>query len=156
MTCDLETKQVVVAHFLIGISRAHALELHSINVNVRDPLIEAYEDPRARGENYVPRFIRPWKERRWSYPHEDALPLDPRELLEVGWPPDLPDVPRWHYTACHSANWVEKGKTLVFEATEVSKVLAGKPDSSILLSLAEHELNLESEVTQQEQKPLNS
>jgi hypothetical protein len=150
LTCDLASKSILVAHFLIGVSQPHALDVHSISIDSRDPLFEIPVNPRYRGENYVPQMMRTWRERNWSYPHEDTLPLDPRELVEVGWPPDLPEVPRWHYTSCNGAAWAEKDKGFVFQATQVGKVLAGKQDSGVVLSLANNELNLESEVKVEE------
>jgi hypothetical protein len=146
LTCDLEARQVVVAHFLIGTSQAHALELHSITVDARDPLIEIPIDPRLWDEHYIPRMMRARTERCWYYPHEDPAPLDPRELVEVGWPPDLPEVPRWHYTNSSGADWVKTDRGAVFQATHVGKVLAGKPNSGIALSLASNEVNLFTEV----------
>jgi hypothetical protein len=146
LTCDLEAKQIVVAHFLIGVSQAHALELHSITVDARDPLIEIYGDLHAPSENSNPRTMRQRLERFWSYPHKDAAPLDPRELIPVGWPPELPEVPRWYYTGCLGAEWTQKDKGIVLQAAQVGKALAGKPELNEVLSLASNELDLRSEV----------
>ncbi|NJM40627.1 MAG: hypothetical protein HC853_07595 [Anaerolineae bacterium] len=146
LTCDWATQSVLVAHFLIGVSQAHALELHCISLDARIPLYERPVDPRAIREGYVPEMIRPHTERFWAYLHEDAAPMDPREIVGVGWPPDLPDLPRWHYTSCSGATWAEKTNDFEFQATQVDKVLAGKPDSGVTLLLANNELNLFSEV----------
>lgn len=146
LTCDIEAKQVVVAHFLIGVSQAHALELHSITVDARDPLMVIPVSLHVDPQNNPPEMMRQRLERYWRYLHEDAAPLDSREMVEVGWPPELPDVPRWHYTGCSGAEWLQKSKGFVFQATQVGKSLAGKPDSNVALLLANNELNLESEV----------
>ncbi|NJM41284.1 MAG: hypothetical protein HC853_11215 [Anaerolineae bacterium] len=149
LTCDLASRSVLVAHFLIGVSQAHALELHSITVDARDPLIEIYTDPRVLSElpdNYPRRFRRARLEHFWSYTHEDAAPLDPRELVLAGWPPELSEVPRWHYTGCSGAEWVAQNKSFVLQATQVGKALPGKPDSMTVLALVKNEIDLRTEV----------
>ena len=70
--------------------------------------------------------------------------------MEVGWPPDLPDVPRWYYTGCNRADWTPKDKGFVFQASQIGKLLPNKLDSDVVLSLADNELNLESEVKAEE------
>jgi hypothetical protein len=146
LTCDLEARQVVVAHFLIGISQAHALELHSITVDARERLIVIPVDPRAQAEGGTSRAMRQRLERYWAHPHQDPAPLDQREMVLEGWPPDLPEVPRWYYTGCTDAAFTQKGKEFVLQATQVGKQLAGKPDSSERLSLADNEIDLRTEV----------
>jgi|GEM_PF-3325940 len=66
--------------------------------------------------------LTPRQRDNWSFSNLDAIPLQPEELVDVGWPPELADVPRWHYGSLDQPklNDSKSARILMFESVTIT------------------------------------
>lgn len=114
LTVDLTANLLTATQFVIGWCLINSLDVASTMFDARNPL-EVQLSP-TRNEELSLTLVKPRVEQQWSFFRPGSPPQRPEELVEVGWPPEAPEYPRWNYVGCIAAEWIDNQGVLMYRS----------------------------------------
>ena len=127
LTVDLEQRALAMAQRIITWCYLELFQAESIIFDARKPLYEESIDPRAESD-LPPAVFRPRIEQYWVFPRADPPPYTPDDMLESGWPPELPGSTYWHTFGVTQAEWSLLEDAPIYHAVQLEERRADNPE----------------------------
>lgn len=110
LTANAQSHSLITLQYVISWSLLQSQEITSVIFDANDPLDIDLGGPNRAGV-IVPRLFQPHIEQHRSFPRAEPIHPQPEEMVETGWPPELPNYPRWHFSGSTVIDWLQIANT---------------------------------------------